>query len=72
MADLVGGRAGGQPVEQVELLGRLVARASAPVGERSAQAFRHQALVLVVEGNDPAQLDAVTTAWITALDQQDL
>ena len=36
-------------------------------GRGAASAFRHQGLVLVVEGADPAQLDAVVTAWITAL-----
>jgi len=28
---------------------------------------RDDGLVLVVEGQDPAQLDAVITAWLTAL-----
>ena len=41
--------------------------ATVPEGERSAQAFRHQGLVLLVEGLRPDQLDAVVTAWITAL-----
>jgi hypothetical protein len=41
--------------------------ATNPPGTRSARAFRHQGLVLLVEGDRPDQLDAVLTAWITAL-----
>ena len=67
MTELAAARAGGSAPEQVELVDRVVLRALAPVGERSAHVFRHQGVVVLVEGEDPAQLDAVTTAWITAL-----
>jgi hypothetical protein len=36
-------------------------------GAPSTQVFRHQGLVLLVEGDRPDQVDAVTTAWIAAL-----
>jgi hypothetical protein len=65
MAALATDRSGGASSDEVETVDRVVARADGP--ERSARAFRHEGLVLLVEGNDPAQVDAVTTAWITAL-----
>lgn len=64
---LVSERAGGAPADAAEVLDRIVVSADAPVGERSARAFRHQGLVLVLEGERPDQLDAVVTAWISAL-----
>jgi hypothetical protein len=67
MRELVAARAAGVAPEAVEVLGRAVLVAGGPVGEPSAQAFRHQGLVVLVEGVDPAQVDAVTTAWIAAL-----
>jgi hypothetical protein len=59
----------GATVESVEVIDRVVHAASGAVGDeaRAASAFLHQGLVLVVEGTDAAQVDAVVTAWITAL-----
>jgi hypothetical protein len=67
MAALVSVRSGGAPVEAVEVVDRVVQRATGPAGARSAAAFRHQALVVLIEGPDPAQVDAVASAWIVAL-----
>lgn len=67
MAALVSARAGGAPAEGVEVVDRVVQRATGAEGAASARAFRHQGLVLLVEGLDPAQVDAVVSAWITAL-----
>jgi hypothetical protein len=64
---LVSARAGGAPIETTEVLDHLVVGADGPEGSPSVRAFRHQGLALVVEGMDPAQLDAVITAWLTAL-----
>jgi hypothetical protein len=64
---LVSGRAGGTPPQAVEVVDRVVLAATNPDGEPSARVFRHQALVLLVEGDRASQLDAVVTAWITAL-----
>ena len=59
----------GAAVERVEVIDRVVHAASVSGDEvaRAASAFLHQGLVLVVEGRDAAQVDAVVTAWITAL-----
>lgn len=67
LARLVAERAGGAPAEAVEVVDRLVQRATGPAEGTSARAFRHQGLALLVEGPDPAQVDAVVSAWITAL-----
>lgn len=68
MAALVSARAGGAPAEGVEVGDRVVQRATgAAEGTPSARAFRQQGLVLLVEGLDPAQVDAVVSAWIAAL-----
>lgn len=67
LGPLVSGRAGGAPATATEVIDRVVVAATAPPGQRSAQAFRHQGLVLLVEGERPDQLEAVVTAWITAL-----
>ncbi|MET0903905.1 MAG: hypothetical protein ABWZ52_11745 [Acidimicrobiales bacterium] len=67
LAALVSARAGGAPVEASEVLGRVVLSADGPDGSRSVRAFRHEGLALVVEGQVPAQLDAVITAWLTEL-----
>lgn len=67
LGPLVSERAGGAAPEAAEVIDRIVVSATAPLGERSARALRHQGLVLVVEGDRPDQLDAVVTAWITAL-----
>ena len=67
MAALVSARAGGAPAEGVEVVDRVVQRATGAEGAVSARAFRHQGLVLLVEGLDPAQVDAVVSAWIIAL-----
>jgi hypothetical protein len=64
---LVAERAGGAPTEEVEVLGRVVLRADGAGDAPSVRAFRQQGLVLIVEGLVPAQLDAVITAWLTAL-----
>ncbi|MEQ1785570.1 MAG: hypothetical protein ABL966_00845 [Acidimicrobiales bacterium] len=65
---LVSARAAGAEGDTVEVLGRLVHRADGAEGEVSARAFRQQGVAVLVEGLDPAQLDAVVSAWITALD----
>jgi hypothetical protein len=67
LAPLVTERAGGAPAEATEQLGRVVLVATNPPGTRSARAFRHQGLVLLVEGDRPDQVDAVLTAWMAAL-----
>jgi hypothetical protein len=67
LAALASSRAAGAPSEATEVLDRLVHVADGPDGEPSARAFRHRGLVLLVEGMVPAQLDAVVSAWITAL-----
>ncbi|MGH9085813.1 MAG: hypothetical protein ACRDYW_10205 [Acidimicrobiales bacterium] len=61
--------ASGAAVRSIELIDRLVHSASVSEDEvtRAASVFVHQGLVLVVEGADAAQVDAVVTAWITAL-----
>jgi hypothetical protein len=64
---LAAARAGGTAPAVSEVGGRVVYAASNSPGTRSAQVFRHGGIVLLVEGNDAAQLDAVTTAWIAAL-----
>jgi hypothetical protein len=67
LASLVSARAGGAPAEVTEVLNRIVLSANGPEGAMSARAFRDDGLVIVVEGQDPAQLDAVITAWLTEL-----
>jgi hypothetical protein len=69
LAQLVSARTGGAEATTQELLGRLVQRADGADGEVAARAFRHGGLALVVEGTDPAQLDAVVSAWIDALNR---
>ena len=64
---LVSSRAGGAQTEVTEVLNRVVLSADGPDGSPSVRAFRDEGLVLVVEGQDPAQLDAVITAWLTQL-----
>jgi hypothetical protein len=68
LAELAASRAGGAPAEAVEVLGRVVQRSNGAEDAPSARAFRHEGLALLVEGADPAQLDAVVSAWIAALD----
>lgn len=67
MAALASSRAGGAAPEAVEVVDRVVQRATGAEGRPSARAFRHGALVVLVEGTDPAQIDAVVSAWIAAL-----
>jgi hypothetical protein len=67
LARLAASRTGGAPVEAAEVLGRIVQRSDGADGAPSARAFRHGGLALLVEGADPAQLDAVVSAWIAAL-----
>jgi hypothetical protein len=64
---LASSRAGGSAAEADEVLGRVVHRADGAGDAPSARVFRHGGLVLVVEGPDPAQLDAIVSAWITTL-----
>jgi hypothetical protein len=67
LASLASSRAGGAPAEGVEVVDRVVQRATGAEGALSARAFRHEGIALLVEGPDPAQLDAVVSAWISAL-----
>jgi hypothetical protein len=60
-------RAGGTAPQALELGGRLVYSSTSEPGAPSAQVFRHQGLVLVVEGDRPDQVAAVASAWIAAL-----
>ncbi|MET0728108.1 MAG: hypothetical protein ABWZ76_07385 [Acidimicrobiales bacterium] len=64
---LVASRAGGAQPEPAEIIDRVVLASTNPLGTRSARVFRHHGLALLVEGDRPDQLDAVVTAWITAL-----
>lgn len=68
VAELVAARAGGAPVEEVEVFGKVVVGANGPDGSASARAFRHQGIVVLVEGLVPSQLDAVITAWLRELE----
>ncbi|MEO7428773.1 MAG: hypothetical protein ABIY48_05245, partial [Acidimicrobiales bacterium] len=45
---------------------RIVYSSVGAPGSPSAQVFRHKGLVLLVQGDRPDQVDAVTTAWIAA------
>jgi hypothetical protein len=67
LTDVVSRRAGGAPVEVTEVLGRVVLAADGTGDSPSVRAFRQAGVVLIVQGLDPAQLDAVITAWLTAL-----
>ena len=64
---LVAGRADGTEPRVTEVVDRVVLAATNPDGTPSARVFRHQGLVLLVEGDRASQLDAVVTAWIRAL-----
>jgi hypothetical protein len=64
---LVAGRAEGAEPRAVEVVDRVVLTSTNPDGTRSASVFRHQGLVLLVEGDRASQVDAVVTAWIRAL-----
>jgi hypothetical protein len=63
----VAARADGSEHQAIEVVDRVVLASTNPDGTPSARVFRHQGLVLLVEGDRAAQLDAVVTAWITAL-----
>ena len=66
LGGLASSRAGGAPPGEVELVDRVVATADG--GDMgSARVFRHGDLAVLVEGADPADLDAIVTAWVTAL-----
>ena len=66
LAGLASSRAGGAPAGPVELVDRVVFAADG--GEDgSARAFRHGNVAVLVEGADPADLDAIVSAWITVL-----
>jgi hypothetical protein len=66
-AGMVQGRAGGAAVRTTEVLGRVVLAADGSDGAPSARAFRQGRTVLLVEGADPGQLDAVVSAWLAVL-----
>jgi hypothetical protein len=67
VAELVSSRAGGVPVEEVEVFGKVVIAADGLEGAPSARAFRHRGTVVLVEGLVASQLDAVVTAWLREL-----
>lgn len=67
MQALAAGRTGVAAAEVAETTDRLVFGAVGRDQARSVRVFRHRGLVLVVEGAQADQVDAVTTAWITAL-----
>lgn len=67
MEALAAARAGGRAPTHAEVGGRVVYAVANEPGTPSAQVFRHQGLVLLVEGDRPDQVDAVATAWIAAL-----
>ena len=70
MAALASGRAGGTAAQTGEVIDRVVLAADAAPGVEGALAtrvFRYGALVLVVEGTDAAQVDAVVADWISSL-----
>lgn len=67
MQSLAQQRGNGTAPTAVEVGGRLVYASLNEAGSPSAQVFRHQGLVLLVEGDRPDQVDAVATAWIAAL-----
>jgi hypothetical protein len=67
MEALAAARAGGRAPTHTELGGRLVYSSAGAAGTPSAEVFRHQGLVLLVEGERADQVDAVATAWIAAL-----
>ncbi|MGH9274357.1 MAG: hypothetical protein ACRDZU_06895 [Acidimicrobiales bacterium] len=64
---LVAARADGTEPQALEVIDRFVLASTNPDGAPSARVFRHQGLVLLVEGDRASQLDAVVSAWITAL-----
>lgn len=67
MQALAAARAGDTAPKASELGGRVVYASTNAAGTPSTQVFRHQGIVLLVEGDRPDQVDAVTTAWIAAL-----
>ncbi|MGQ0830682.1 MAG: hypothetical protein ACT4OV_03295 [Microthrixaceae bacterium] len=58
---------GGTDALVSEVGGRVVYSSTRAGDGLSAQVFRHLGLVLLVEGEQPEQVDAVVTAWIAAL-----
>lgn len=67
LAELAVARADGAVPQASQIGDRVVLASTNPDGEPSSRVFRHQGLVLLVEGNRPSQLDAVVSAWIAAL-----
>ncbi|MFZ6004104.1 MAG: hypothetical protein ACOYXM_09245 [Actinomycetota bacterium] len=67
MQSLAQQRGRGTAPTPLEVGGRVVYASLNEPGSPSAQVFRHQGLVLLVEGDRSDQVDAVTTAWIAAL-----
>lgn len=67
MEALAMARANGSAPTPTEIGGRMVYQSANAPGTRSAHVFRHHALVLLVEGDQADQVDAVATAWIAEL-----
>ncbi|MSO87670.1 MAG: hypothetical protein EXQ71_09150 [Acidimicrobiia bacterium] len=70
MAALAATRAGGRAAAVTEVVDRVVWAADAAPGVKGALAarvFRHGALVVLVEGTDPVQVDAAVADWISTL-----
>lgn len=70
LAALVSARSGGTASTLSEVIDRAVLWADAAPGvdgALAARAFRHGALVILVEGTDARQVDAVVSDWISAL-----
>ena len=70
MASLAATRAGGAAAAVTEVLDRVVWAADAAPGvkgARAARVFRYGSLVVLVEGTDPVQVDAVVGDWISTL-----
>lgn len=64
---LAAARADGTVPQAAQVGDRVVLASTNLDGEPSSRVFRHQGLVLLVEGNRASQLDAVVSAWIAAL-----
>jgi hypothetical protein len=67
LPSLASSRADGAAAQPAEVVDRVVLTAANEPGQPTAAVFRHQSLVLLVEGERPDQVEAVVTAWITAL-----
>lgn len=67
MEALAAARANGSAPTPTEIGGRVVYQSVNAPGTRSTHVFRHHGLVLLVEGDQADQVEAVATAWIAAL-----